>query len=507
VGVFVSAGAFSLLSRQSLLALDEGLRQERLRTGAVAAAAIARDLTADLQTLEGAIAAPRLEPPAAAARLLRLADGLCYVDAAGAPAICEPESLRERIVMPTIGAAIREAVATARPVVSAFAGRRNGTADAVAVVPASDAASPYRAAVGVIAAGGTRLRQRIPDGAVLVLAAAADDAALAPVPGTPWHIRASPPPRDDDPVATFRARSLWFAPLLAVVAALMAWGVALSVQRPVTALTRAAERIAAGDLSAAIDGGPDEIGRLGTALEHMRRQLERSRAAAEQTTADLERRVAARTAQLQHLLRKLISAQEDERRRVARELHDETSQILTALGLALHAGGDAPALVDRLHEGVHRLIVNLRPPALDDLGLAAAIEGLAESQLRRAGIAARCELAELQDARLDPAIETALFRIVQEALLNIVRHADATSVLLQGGLTPEGLWVEIEDDGRGFDPGDVRRDDATLRGIGLLGMRERAELLGGRLTIESAPGRGARVRIDVALGVQEARAS
>jgi signal transduction histidine kinase len=206
-------------------------------------------------------------------------------------------------------------------------------------------------------------------------------------------------------------------------------------------------------------------------------------------------------------VRKLISAQEEERRRVARELHDETSQILTALGLALHAGADPGELIERLHGGVHRLIVNLRPPALDDLGLAAAIEGLAESELRRAGIAARAELVELQDARLDPAMEIAIFRIVQESILNIVRHAGATTVLLQGGLTADGLWIEIEDDGAGFDPANVKADTGTLRGIGILGMRERAELLGGRLTIDSAPGQGTRIRIDAPALAREARAS
>ena len=248
------------------------------------------------------------------------------------------------------------------------------------------------------------------------------------------------------------------------------------------------------------------IGRLGTALDHMRLRLQASLDALAGVNAGLERRVEERTAQLQALVGKLISAQEDERRRVARELHDETSQLLTALGMALHAREaraahrdtrELMAMVDRLHDGVHRLIVNLRPSTLDDLGLAAAMAGLAESQLRRAGIQVRCEMGDLQDVRLDPAVEIALFRVAQEAMLNILRHSGATAVLVQAGFDGANAWIEIEDDGIGFDPATVQPDDCTLRGIGLLGMRERTELLGGRLAVDSAPGLGTRVRLDM----------
>lgn len=516
IGVFVTGAALSMLSRQSLLALERVVREERIRTGAVAGAALARDLVADLETLEGVIAAPRLQPLAASARQLRLADGVCYADPSGAPATCAPPEIRHRLEHAELAAAIREAEASGRPVVSRFVRQPDGSLDAAAIVPDTAFTGPRGAAIALVAADGARVRERLPFHAALALTPARTGDAEAPVPGSPWTIRVSAPADENDPVTTFRRRSLWFAPSLAALAVLMAWGVVLSVQRPLLALTRDAERIAAGDFSAPIGGGDDEIGRLGTALEHMREHLKRSTEAAARANTDLERRVDERTTELQRLLGKLISAQEDERRRVARELHDETSQVLTALGLALHAGGapagpnavrDLQALVDRLHDGVHRLIVNLRPPALDDLGLAAAIEGLADSQLRRSGIAVRCELGELQDARMDPALEIAIFRIVQESILNIVRHAGATTVLLQGGLTSDGLWIEVEDDGRGFDPSAIRRDDDTLRGIGLLGMRERAELLGGRLTIESAPAQGTRVRVDVPGRAREARAS
>jgi signal transduction histidine kinase len=216
---------------------------------------------------------------------------------------------------------------------------------------------------------------------------------------------------------------------------------------------------------------------------------------------ELERRVEERTQQLQRLVGKVISAQEDERRRVARELHDETSQLLAALSMSLHAGPAAAAnpadLLDRLQDGVQRIIVNLRPAVLDDLGLAAAINMLAETQLRRGGITVRCELAELECQRLSPAVEIAVFRIVQEAIVNIVRHSGATGVLIQGGVDDGHGWVEIEDDGNGFELEAVRPDGHSLRGVGLLGMRERAELLGGRLTIESAPGEGTRIKVEI----------
>ena len=403
LGVFVSAGAFSLLSRQSLLALDDILREERIRTGAAAGAAIGSDLNADLQTLEGAITAARPEPLAGVARLLRLADGVCYVDAAGAPAVCEPEEIRRRLDLPSLAAAIRRAASTERPVISEFARQPDGTADAVVVVAGLMPAGPFRAAAGLIAAGGARMRERTPAGVALATRRPAGTDAASAVPGSPWMVTVSPP-AGDDPVATFRSRSLWFAPALAALAAIMAWGIVLSVQRPLLALTHAAERIAAGDFSPADHRRRRRDRSAGHGARTHARAAAASRDAAARANAELERRVEERTAQLQHLVRKLISAQEEERRRVARELHDETCQILTALGLALHARRRIrQELIERLHDGVHRLIANLRPPALDDLGLAAAIESLAGSELRRGGIAARCELAELQDVPLDPA--------------------------------------------------------------------------------------------------------
>ena len=206
---------------------------------------------------------------------------------------------------------------------------------------------------------------------------------------------------------------------------------------------------------------------------------------------DLSRRVA------RDALRRVVSAQEQERRRLARELHDETGQALTSILLGLRtveeAGGEEEVraavaevreLVRSTLQDVRRLAVELRPKALDDFGLVAALERLTESFIEQTGIAVGFE-SLLPTARLTPEIETALYRIVQESLTNIVKHAQAHNVSIVLGRKSDSVSVIVEDDGVGFDPDRPRED-----GLGLIGMRERVSLIGGRLTIESRPGAG-----------------
>ena len=206
---------------------------------------------------------------------------------------------------------------------------------------------------------------------------------------------------------------------------------------------------------------------------------------------DLSERVARDT------VRRVVEAQELERRRLARELHDETGQALTSILLGLkgirgartdedaaQAEADLRELVVQALQDVRGLAVELRPSALDDFGLLPALERLAETFEERSGIRTRIE-ARIADERLPPDVETVLYRLVQEALTNVVKHAGATSVSIVLTRRDGGVSAIVEDDGRGFAPDKVR-DDA----LGLVGMRERLALLDGTFVIESTPGSG-----------------
>jgi signal transduction histidine kinase len=210
----------------------------------------------------------------------------------------------------------------------------------------------------------------------------------------------------------------------------------------------------------------------------------------------------------QQLLRKVISAQEDERKRLARELHDETTQTVTALGMHLELALSAPperrareleearALAGRSLDELRRLMHDLRPAVLDDLGLVPALRWYAQRHLESRGVAVRFEVGALP-SRLPYELETAIFRACQEALTNVARHADAEMVLVEIECHGDRLDIDIEDDGRGFDPETVQPSPGDMRGLGLLGMRERVELFGGSVRIDAAPGRGTHVAIRV----------
>ena len=217
------------------------------------------------------------------------------------------------------------------------------------------------------------------------------------------------------------------------------------------------------------------------------------------------------------LLHLVISTQEEERRRIARGLHDEISQALTSLAVNLEAVADAlpldtdevkarlkgiQSIAIRTLDEIHKVIWELRPTLLDDLGLIAAVKWLAETHLEAAGVKVHLETAGAE-RRLPNNVETAIFRIIQEAVTNIIRHANAESACISLEFEEASVRVHIEDDGGGFDINEAMSATRGGRGLGLLSMKERAELLSGILKIKSQPGQGTQIDLEIPVNWDE----
>lgn len=249
----------------------------------------------------------------------------------------------------------------------------------------------------------------------------------------------------------------------------------------------------------------DKLARKVEELETTNQTLERHAAALEQeieARKELFQQVQVGRERLQHLSRRLVRAQEEERRRLARELHDEIGQALTATQLNLQVLlelqdpqelkarlEDSLLLVEQLLQQVRTLSLDLRPSMLDDLGLASALRWYLYRQAERAGFEVHY-ISELAEIRFPSEIETTCFRIAQESLTNIVRHARAQLVTLELHLLENCLHLIISDNGVGFDVAAARIRAAGGSSLGLLGMQERALLIGGQVIITSAPGKG-----------------
>lgn len=213
--------------------------------------------------------------------------------------------------------------------------------------------------------------------------------------------------------------------------------------------------------------------------------------------ARLWKQALAQDEQRQVLVRRLLGAAEDERRRLARELHDEISQLLTVIQLSLaRVEADnspelarAKELLTKTQVDMHRIIYDLRPSLLDDLGLSAAIQAHARDHLAREGLHVGLEVEEGLPPR--PAIEIAVFRIYQELVTNILRHANAEHVSIELYQRDGTLVLAVEDDGVGFDP------ESKSDGVGITGMQERAALVGGAIRFDSEPGMGTHVVLEI----------
>jgi signal transduction histidine kinase len=292
--------------------------------------------------------------------------------------------------------------------------------------------------------------------------------------------------------------------VVCLLAAVVATRLAYRIVHPIDQLAQAAGQIRQGNYGVRI--APDdqaEVGRLASAFNDMAAALTRKDDENEQLLTVLRDKDARHV----RLLQKVLSVQEDERKRISRELHDEAGQSLASLLAYLQlllageatpgqreAIGQLKGLVVEILGGLRKMAVELRPPALDDLGLVPAMAKYVD------GFALQRDLTAIfapedDNPELDPAVALALYRILQESLTNVARHADARAVRVELAAVGGDVALTVSDDGRGFDAAAL---PVMLQGegsLGISGMMERAELLGGTFEIKSCPGQGTTVRV------------
>ncbi|MBA4374440.1 MAG: hypothetical protein C0402_16445 [Thermodesulfovibrio sp.] len=352
-----------------------------------------------------------------------------------------------------------------------------------------------------------------------------DVMAYAPLELASWGVSIIQPEKDIlSPIATMK-RSFLFVSLIFIGLALMiALGMSRAIVKPVHELIDATVKIAGGDMSKAVAfGGMDEIGKLSSSFEVMRVKLADSIEDLHSHALELEQKVTERTQQIsdnrrkiKELLKKVITSQEEERRRIAREFHDVLMQDLAASLIKIDLCKQFPdsitekkidevkQIIEKSIDEVYSIIKNLRPSVLDDLGFEAAIRWLLDHHLESKGI--KCFVTiynTISNLEFEPQVEIELFRIIQEAIVNISKHAGAENVFVLLEIRQSDLVIEIEDDGCGFDPDAAYLSDTSTRGLGLLGMKERAAFLNWDLRIRSTPQQGTRVCLSVPLHGEE----
>ncbi len=350
--------------------------------------------------------------------------------------------------------------------------------------------------------------------------------AFAPLENLPWGIVLEQ--KEDVALALPRSlqrRILLLSGLAVFLGLLLAWITTRQVVRPLVRLTATSRHIASGDLSTQVQiEGQDEVRTLASSFEAMRRQLETSLEEIEEWNRTLETRVQNRTREMEErnrersqLLRKVILAQEEERKRVARELHDEVGQGLTALVIGLGTAEEAinsdlpnkrehlqelRELMSTIIEDVRRLMSALRPSVLDDMGLGSAIRWYVDTYLEKAGV--KTTLNASDPTQIIPShIEVAVFRVVQEAINNIIRHAHAKNARIELEFSNSTIEGKVVDDGAGFDLSQARQGTADHTPVGLIGMEEKVGLFGGTLFIDSHVGLGTTIKFAIPLTEQK----
>jgi signal transduction histidine kinase len=350
--------------------------------------------------------------------------------------------------------------------------------------------------------------------------------AFAPLSLAPWGVAVRQPAKEVMAPVGYLRRQILLGGAIAVIVALLVtwWLITRQILEPIRALDEASAQFAAGNLDVALpNGGIDEVARLTANLEQMRIRLDatledhrRWNEALGEMVEERTRELASLYEQLQgkedmckRLLGKVLTGQEEERTRLARELHDTIGQSLTAIIMTSTAvenslpadfvsGKDKLAsvrnmAVQTLHD-LRGLIFDLRPEVLDDLGLGLALHSQVKKYLEPAGVRVQLRAAGLKD-QLPAEIETAVFRVVQEAITNIARHAHATEANISLTKKDSRLIVRVEDNGIGFDPDQLVQKQQHA--WGLRGMEERVTLLGGKFYVGSQPGTGTLVLAEV----------
>ena len=294
-----------------------------------------------------------------------------------------------------------------------------------------------------------------------------------------------------------------FSVLGVIVAATLGAAMAWSVIDPVRRMEGAMQRIASGDFAEPVEVvNRDELGGLATQINQTAVELARLQ---EETVADERSRA------LKERIAHVVTTQEEERRRISRELHDGLGPSLAAIGNRLRVcrsmvrtdPDDAESELEDIANGltahiqeIRTLIHDLRPVNLDQLGLVEALNQHVDRFSRETGTSASFSASDNID--LNPLAEVTVFRLVQECLGNVQRHAEASQVEVRLLTTAHKLEVTVGDDGRGFDPAEIA-SDARKEGMGLINMRERAEILNARLSVESRPGNGCHIRLSIPL--------
>lgn len=348
--------------------------------------------------------------------------------------------------------------------------------------------------------------------------------AFAPVSLAPWGVSLRVPKGVVEAPSTALQKGFVLLGIISLAASfILALGMSRSIVRPVQHLIRATDRIAHGNLASPVAvENAHEITTLAQHFDEMRARLAASLESIQRQNYELEQRVRQRTHLLlekqsinESLLRKLITSQEDERKRIARELHDESLQTLAALLMniemcRLHPDMISPEKVTLMRDTVTRVInemnkviQNLRPTVLDDLGFEAGLIWLIDRNLRSRDIQVAINMNDLNEDLLPPELQISLFRIFQEATTNVARHSGARNVFIHVWNNTRIFHVSIEDDGTGFNTGSVFENLTTGRGLGIMGMKERASQIGGRLKVCSSPGQGTMVLCTVPLPHQE----